>query len=158
MIGLPFQTMDDLASDLLFMRDLDIDMCGMGPYIEHQDTPLYQYKNQLHPVAERVQLSLKMIALLRILMQDINIASTTALQALDKQGRIYALKVGANVMMPNITPGLYRNNYALYLNKPGMDEEAEDSLRNLEKQVHDAGCVVGYGVRGDSVHYSARKR
>ncbi|PIQ27623.1 MAG: [FeFe] hydrogenase H-cluster radical SAM maturase HydE [Bacteroidetes bacterium CG18_big_fil_WC_8_21_14_2_50_41_14] len=158
MIGLPFQTMDDLAADLLFMRDLDIDMCGMGPYIEHQDTPLYQYKNQLHPVAERVQLSLKMIALLRILMQDINIASTTALQALDKQGRIYALKVGANVMMPNITPGLYRNNYALYLNKPGMDEEAEDSLRNLEKQVHDAGCVVGYGVRGDSVHYSARKR
>jgi len=158
MIGLPFQILDDLASDLLFMRDLDIDMCGMGPYVEHQDTPLYQYKNQLLPVSDRVQLSLKMIALLRILMQDINIASTTALQALDKQGRINALKVGANVMMPNITPGLYRNNYALYLNKPGMDEEAVDSLRNLEKQVTEAGCVVGYGVRGDSVHYSARKR
>ncbi|MBU3927006.1 MAG: [FeFe] hydrogenase H-cluster radical SAM maturase HydE [Bacteroidetes bacterium] len=157
MIGLPFQTMDDLASDLLFMRDLDIDMCGMGPYIEHQDTPLYHYKNQLLPVSERVQLSLKMIALLRILMQDINIASTTALQALDKQGRAKALRIGANVMMPNITPGLYRNNYALYLNKPGMDEEAEDSLRNLEKQVTEAGCVVGYGVRGDSVHFSSRK-
>ncbi len=157
MIGLPFQTMVDLASDLLFMRDLDIDMCGMGPYIEHEDTPLYQYQHTLIPVAERIQLSLKMIALLRIMMKDINIASTTALQALDKRGRINALKVGANVMMPNITPGLYRNNYALYLNKPGVDEEAEDSLRNLERQVAEAGCVVGYGVKGDSLHFTGRK-
>jgi len=157
MIGLPFQTMMDLASDLLFMRELDIDMCGMGPYIEHEDTPLYQYKQSLIPVAERIQLSLKMIALLRIMMKDINIASTTALQALDKRGRINALKVGANVMMPNITPGLYRNNYALYLNKPGVGEEAEDSLRNLEQQVAEAGCVVGYGERGDSLHFEGRK-
>lgn len=158
MIGLPFQTLDDLASDLLFMRDFDIDMCGMGPYIEHEDTPLYQFKHLLMPVAERIQLSMKMIALLRIIMKDINIASTTALQALDKQGRVKALKIGANVMMPNITPGLYRNNYALYLNKPGVDEEAEDSLRNLERQVAEAGCVVGYGVKGDSAHFSQRTK
>lgn len=157
MIGLPFQTLDDLASDLLFMRDIDIDMCGMGPYIEHEDTPLFQFKHLLMPVADRIQLSMKMIALLRIIMTDVNIASTTALQALDKEGRMNALKIGANVMMPNITPGLYRNNYALYLNKPGVDEEAADSLRSLEKQVAEAGCVVGYGVKGDSVHFSKRR-
>jgi biotin synthase len=130
----------------------------MGPYIEHEDTPLYDFKHLLMPVAERIQLSMKMIALLRIIMKDINIASTTALQALDKQGRVKALQIGANVMMPNITPGLYRNNYALYLNKPGVDEEAEDSLRNLERQVAEAGCVVGYGVKGDSVHFSQRTK
>ncbi len=158
MIGLPFQTLNDLASDLLFMRDMDIDMCGMGPYIEHEDTPLYEYRETLMPFAQRLTLSMKMIALLRIIMKDVNIASTTALQAIDKNGRVQALKIGANVMMPNITPGLYRNNYSLYLNKPGMDEEAEDSVRNLERQVSEAGCVVGYGQRGDAVHFSQRTK
>ena len=158
MIGLPFQTLDHLASDLLFMQSLDIDMCGMGPYIEHEDTPLFQFKDQLMPVPERMELSLKMIALLRIIMKNINIASTTALQALDKNGRVQALKIGANVLMPNITPGLYRNNYALYLNKPGMDEEAEDSMRSLERQVKEAGCEVGYGEHGDSAHFFKRSK
>jgi biotin synthase len=154
MIGLPFQTTEDLANDLLFMRNFDIHMCGMGPFVEHENTPLYQYKNLLLPKAERVNLTLKMIALLRILMKDINIASTTALQAMVNGGREMALKAGANIMMPNITPGIYRNNYALYENKPGTNEEAEDSRQNLEALINRAGCQVGYGEWGDSRHFS----
>ncbi len=86
MIGLPFQKTGDLADDLLFMKEFNIDMVGMGPYIEHKDTPLYAYRNQLLPIEERFDLSLKMIATLRILMKDINIAAATALQAIDPLG------------------------------------------------------------------------
>ncbi|HEY9115333.1 MAG TPA: [FeFe] hydrogenase H-cluster radical SAM maturase HydE [Bacteroidales bacterium] len=156
MIGLPFQTLENLAGDLLFMRDMDIDMCGMGPYVEHEQTPLFQYKNILLPKNERVELSLKMIALLRIMMKNINIASTTALQSLAVDGRERALKAGANIMMPNITPGIYRNKYALYENKPGTSEEAEDSRINLEQLAERAGCQVSYGDWGDSRHFAEK--
>ena len=114
MIGLPFQTLEHLADDLLFMKQMDIDMVGMGPYIEHEDTPLFKFRDQLWIRKERFDLSLKMVALLRIMMKDINIAATTAMQALDKQGREKALKVGANIMMPNLTPVKYREDYLLY--------------------------------------------
>ena len=83
MIGLPFQTLPDLAEDLIFFRDFDVDMVGMGPYIEHRDTPLYGYRERRLPLHSRLALSLKMVALLRIMMKDINIAATTALQAID---------------------------------------------------------------------------
>ena len=155
MIGLPFQTIEDLANDLLFMRDFDIHMCGMGPFVEHEDTPLYAFKDLLLPKTERVDLTLKMIALLRIIMKDINIASTTALQAMVDGGREKALRAGANIMMPNITPGIYRNNYALYENKPGTNEEAEDSQKNLEALINRAGCQVAYGEWGNSRHFTS---
>jgi biotin synthase len=82
MIGLPFQTLEHLAEDLLWLKSMDIDMVGMGPYVEHPDTPLYQYKDMLLPIKERFDLALKMTALLRIIMKDINIAAPTALQAM----------------------------------------------------------------------------
>lgn len=157
MIGLPFQTMEDLADDLLFMKDFDIDMCGMGPYIEHQDTPLYEYRHTLLPLEERFDLSLKMIAILRIMMKDINMASTTALQAIDKIGREKAIRIGANIIMPNITPGKYRDNYLLYENKPCTDEEIEDCKTCLEARIHIAGAEIGYGEWGDSGHFRRRQ-
>ncbi|MCG8412022.1 MAG: [FeFe] hydrogenase H-cluster radical SAM maturase HydE [Bacteroidales bacterium] len=157
MVGLPFQTYQDLARDLLFMRDFDIDMCGMGPYIEHVDTPLYQYRGLLLPIEDRFTLTLKMIALLRILMKDINIAAATALQAIDPIGREKAIKVGANILMPNITPGMYRDDYKLYENKPCTDEEAEDCTNCLEMRIGITGDDIGYGEWGDSKHYSKRK-
>ena len=91
MVGLPFQTLEHLADDLLFMKDFDVDMCGMGPYIEHKETPLYVYKNGLLPLNERLRLTLRMIAILRIMMKDINIVATTALQTIDKIGREKAI-------------------------------------------------------------------
>jgi biotin synthase len=153
MIGLPFQTLHDLADDLLFMKQFDIDMVGMGPYLEHEHTPFYTYHNQLMPREERFQLTLKMIAVLRILMKDINIASTTALQAIDKLGREKGLKVGANVIMPNITPGKYRDDYLLYQDKPCTDEHAEDCKSCLEARVALAEHTIAYGEFGDSLHY-----
>lgn len=104
MIGLPFQTTGDLADDLLFLKSMDIDMVGMGPYLEHRDTPLWRYREALPSQQERLRLGLHMVSCLRLLMPDINIAATTALQAIDPEGREKALEIGANVIMPNITP------------------------------------------------------
>ena len=158
MIGLPFQTYEDLANDLFFMRDFDIDMCGMGFYIEHKDTPLYEYSNTLMPIEDRFTLTLKMIALLRILMKDINIAAATALQAIDPIGREKAIKVGANIIMPNVTPGMYRDSYKLYENKPCTDEEAADCVNCLEVRIGITGDEIGYGEWGDSKHFSKRRQ
>ena len=157
MIGLPFQTIEHLADDLLFMKDFDVDMVGMGPFIEHPDTPLYEYRHGLLPIATRFDLSLKMIAVLRILMKDINIAAATALQAIDPLGREKAIKIGANVIMPNITPGLYRNDYSLYENKPCVDEGPEDCKNCLDVRVQLADGEIGYGEWGDSIHYARRR-
>ena len=121
MIGLPFQTTGDLADDLLFLKSMDIDMVGMGPYLEHRDTP-----------------------------------ATTALQAIDPEGREKALEIGANVIMPNITPLGNRGNYRLYENKPGMDEGAEESTRRLMESVKRSGCEIQLDTWGDSLHFQNR--
>ncbi|MGM0531790.1 MAG: [FeFe] hydrogenase H-cluster radical SAM maturase HydE, partial [Bacteroidota bacterium] len=149
-------TYEDLADDLIFMRDFDIDMVGMGPYIEHQDTPLYKYRDILMTEETRFQLTLKMIAILRIMMKDINIAAATALQAIDPVGREKALKTGANVIMPNVTPGMYRNNYKLYENKPCTDEEAADCTNCLDVRIGMVGDEIAFGERGDPRHYYNR--
>jgi|WetSurSiteA1Bulk_404760.scaffolds.fasta_scaffold06923_2 biotin synthase len=156
MIGLPFQTVEDLAGDLQFMQQFDIDMVGMGPYLEHAHTPLYAHRDQLLPREERFQLALKMIAVLRILMKDINIAATTAMQAIDKLGREKAIKVGANVIMPNITPGKYRDDYLLYQNKPCTDENAEDCKTCIEARIALADNEIAYGEWGDSAHFTKK--
>ena len=150
MIGLPFQTIEDLANDLLFMKNFDIVMCGMGPYIEHHETPLYQFKDELLPLGKRLNLALKMVAILRILMPDINIASTTALQSIEKNARMRAIQIGANVLMPNITPRKYRDDYFLYENKPVSNQSNEDDLKVLEKSLAEIGCRIGYGEQGNS--------
>jgi biotin synthase len=157
MIGLPFQTTDDLAGDLLFMKEFNIDMCGMGPYIEHADTPLIKYSENLLPLNERFDLTLKMIAIIRIMMKDINIVAATALQAIDPIGREKAVKIGANILMPNITPGKYRDSYKLYDNKPCTDDSAEDCQSCLEARVSLADSEVIYDEWGDSKHFLGRK-
>jgi len=158
MIGVPFQTYEDLANDLLFMQNIDIDMVGMGPYLEHKDTPLYQYKDELLPKEERFDLSLKMIALLRIMMKDINIAASTAMQSIHPQGREQAIAAGANVFMPNITPCLVRGDYKLYEDKPCTDESPEDCKRCVEQRIASVSNDVAYGEWGDSEHYVKRRK
>jgi biotin synthase len=156
MIGLPSQKTEDLADDLSFMQELDIDMCGMGPYIEHSETPLCQDKDHLLPIAERFDLTLKMIAILRIIMPEINIAATTALQAIDKIGREKAIMAGANIFMPNITPCQYRNDYLLYENKPCTLENAEDCMSCVDARIKLANSEIAYGEWGDSIHYKRK--
>lgn len=149
MIGLPYQGFDDLADDLLFLKEFDIDMVGMGPYIPHPDTPLGKLcisGEALIPSAqERLALSLKMVALLRILMPDVNIAATTALEVLDPHGREMALAAGANIIMPNITPSAVRGKYDLYSGKKNLTESA--ALGEIE---------IGYNQWGDSLRFKSR--
>lgn len=158
MIGLPFQTHTDLARDLLFFKSFDVDMVGMGPYIEHAETPLYNHRHLLLPLQKRFELALRMIAVLRLLMPDINIAAATALQAIDAVGREKALKIGANVIMPNITPTVHRSDYQLYQNKPCTDEGANDCTNCLEARIGLAGDTIGYGKWGDSKHFYKRQQ
>jgi len=156
MIGLPFQTLHDLANDLLFFKAIDVDMVGMGPYIEHEDTPLYEFRKLIKTKQERFDLALKMVAALRLLMPDINIAAATALQAIDPAGREKALTIGANILMPNLTPCDYRREYQLYEDKPCLDEDAELCRSCLEARIELSGCEIGYDEWGDSKHYKKR--
>jgi biotin synthase len=156
MVGLPFQAYDDLANDLLFFKELDIDMCGMGPYIEHEDTPLFEHRGLLMSKQERFDLTLNMIAVLRLLMPDINMAAATALQAIDPTGREKALTFGANVIMPNLTPTAYRKDYQLYEDKPCLDEDKELCRNCLEARIEMTGNEIGFGEWGDSKHFFER--
>jgi biotin synthase len=156
MIGLPGQTMENLADDLLFFRSFDIDMIGMGPYIPHADTPMASWKTKLLKPADRLELSLRMIALARIMLKDVNIAASTALQALDPDGRIKAILAGANVYMPNMTPKIYADNYNLYEGKPTVRDDAMEIVKELEKSLKVLGESIGYSKWGDSKHYFKR--
>lgn len=146
LIGLPYQTLEHLANDLTFMKTMDIDMAGMGPYIPHTHTPL---KPREYDPNENFQLGLNMIAVLRLLMPDINIASTTALDALDHNGKEKGLLAGANVMMPVMTPLKYRDHYHLYKDRP--IETPKQEL--MDQALYDIGMNPCYGQWGDSLHY-----
>lgn len=157
MIGLPYQTTENLIHDLRFFQKIDIDMIGMGPYLVHPDTPLAEAMPEFKRIRERqLVLGLKMIACARILLKDINIASTTALQALDVSGRQQGILAGANVMMPNITDTRYRAGYQLYLDKPGLNENSEESKIALEKSIYAIGETIGYDQWGNSKHFYQR--
>ncbi len=97
-----------------------------------------------------------MIACLRILIPDINIAATTALQSLHQEGREYGLKVGANVIMPLVTPKKYRGYYQLYNNKPCIEESSDECLACITKRIKSVGLIPKFGEWGDSQHYFKR--
>lgn len=158
MIGLPFQTEEHLVKDLLFFKHLDIDMCGMGPYIPHHDTPLAVYADKIPSPERRLDLSIRMVALLRMLMPNINIAATTALQVLSDRGRELAIEAGANVVMPNLTDLLYRSNYDLYDGKPGASVDADLTDSPFARYLQERNIPILRGEWGDSMHYFARQR
>ena len=117
MIGIPGQTIRDLADDIVFFGKENLDMVGMGPYIPHPDSPLAP-SGSLFPVP--CSLSLRMIALARLYLHGVNIVAATALEALDpERGRNRGIEAGANVVMPVLTPEKYRRCYDLY---PGKNE------------------------------------
>jgi len=153
MIGLPFQTIEHLADDLLFFQSMNVDMVGMGPYLEHSQTPLYQLRHLLLPPEKRLELALKMVATLRLLMPDINIAATTALQVLHPEGREMAVFAGANIIMPNMTLPEHRPDYLIYEHKPGINDDAAVSKSKLEENLQNSGIFIGYDEWGDSRHY-----
>ncbi|MBO7090358.1 MAG: [FeFe] hydrogenase H-cluster radical SAM maturase HydE [Victivallales bacterium] len=154
MTGLPGQTLDDLAHDIEFYKKMDLDMIGMGPYLPHAETPLGENIAMTPEYAQRqFQLGLKMIAVTRLYLHDVNIAATTALQALDDRGRELGIQAGANVIMPNVTDVEYRHSYQLYPNKPCMDENAAKCRNCLNWRILSIGEKIIWGERGDSPHY-----
>lgn len=159
MIGLPGQTIEDCADDLLFFQSLDIDMIGMGPYIVHGGTPMAAWPdvNERSP-RERFELSLRMIAAARLLLKNVNIASTTALQAIDPAGREEGLRWGANVIMPQLTPRDVRAAYLLYDGKPCLEESSQECQKCLEARIKSVGRKIGYDQWGDSRRFTERKR
>ncbi len=149
MIGLPGQSVESLADDILFFQDMDIDMVGMGPYL----CSLYAQLKESISVNDKLNFSLNMIAVLRLVMPDINIASTSALQAIKHDGRELGLNAGANVIMPLVTPKKYKAEYKLYDDKPCINESSDECLFCVTKRIKSVGLNPGFGKRGDSKHY-----
>ncbi|MHC1682426.1 MAG: [FeFe] hydrogenase H-cluster radical SAM maturase HydE [Clostridiaceae bacterium] len=127
LVGLPDQTLESLAEDILFFKEIDADMVGIGPFIPNEDTPLKDAKGGDFETARKV------MAITRLLLPNINIPATTAMESLNKEGRTLALQSGANVVMPNVTEGEYRKLYALY---PGK-------ICTGDTPAHCRGCVTG---------------
>lgn len=127
LVGLPGQTIESLADDILFFKEIDADMIGIGPFIPNGDTPLK------YEAGGTFNLSVKVMALVRLLLRNINIPATTAMETLHPQGRILALQRGANVVMPNVTEGDYRRLYALYPGKICINDTP----------AHCRGCITG---------------
>lgn len=143
LVGLPGQTLESLADDILFFKAIDADMIGIGPFIPNPDTPLAGAKGGTFT------LSLKVMALTRLLMPDINIPATTAMETLDPNGRIIALQSGANVVMPNVTEGEYRQLYALYPGKICINDTPAHCRACITGKINGIGRKVsaGYGYR-----------
>lgn len=149
MIGLPGQSYQDLAEDLLFIKNFGIHMVGMGPYLRHSQTPMGKEE---HTTTD-LTLTLKMVAILRLMMPRINIAATTAMQVVDPIGRERAIFAGANVIMPNMTLADVRKEYQIYNNKPGIEDDALITKSKLEENLSKAGIEIGWGEWGDPQAY-----
>ncbi len=152
MSSLPRQTLGDLAADIAFFGEVDADMIGMGPYIPHPDTPLAAIDTR-RTCEERLMLALNMISVARLYLHDVNIASTTALEALAPDGRVQGVLAGANVVMPNVTDVEFRPGYQLYSGKPGLSEVSHEAKTRLDADLAAIGEVIDYSSRGDSPHY-----
>lgn len=140
MIGLPGSTPEMIANDILFATRLKLDMIGCGPFLSHPDTPLAE-----KPLLEDRGVYYKTIALLRLLNPTAHIPATTAFDALDADGRNLVLQRGANVFMPNVTPGKYRRMYQLYPNKPCVDEDGAACAICVRGRLASLGREIGSG-------------
>ncbi len=158
LIGVPFQTISHLANDILFFKNSGMDMIGMGPYILHPDTPFGKtYKEYFEKGKDFIGFnSLKVMAVTRIVLKNINIASTTALDALMEDGRVKGLLAGANVIMPDITPLNVKKDYVLYQNKPDLHRPVEDSLKSVFKIIRQAGFSPALNDVGTSPYFLKR--
>lgn len=149
-VGLPGQTREDLAEDFIYLKTLNPDMIGIGPFIPHDRTPLNEAK------AGSLEDTLVMVALARLFLPEALIPATTALGTLNPEGREMALKVGANVVMPNLSPVAVRKKYALYNNKICTGDESAQCRHCLELRIRAAGFSVDMG-RGDSLKATAKR-
>jgi len=137
LVGLPEQSVSSLADDILFFKSINADMIGIGPFIPHPDTPL---KSELKP--ENFDMALKVMAVTRLLLPDINIPATTAMETINPNGRIIALQRGANVVMPNILTAEYKIKYEIYPNKICINEHSGKCRHCIENKINSIGRTV----------------
>jgi biotin synthase len=150
MIGLPMQTIEDIADDILLCKELDLDMAAIGPFIPSPHTP-YRLKRPAD-----VELTLKTMAIARIVLKNVHIPATTALATLDEEGRIKGLNVGANVVMPDFTPSPYREQYQIYPDKKCMNDNPLNCRACLQLQIESIGRRISSG-RGDSFKFTPQQ-
>ncbi len=142
MVGSPYQTSSSIAKDLKFIEEFKPDMCGIGPFISHKDTPFKDQPNG------SVELTLYLLSLIRIINPSVLLPATTALGTLENDGRENGILSGANVIMPNLSPKEVRKKYMLYDNKKSDGDEAAESLEEIKKRIE----KIGYSIvidRGD---------
>jgi biotin synthase len=141
MVGLPGQTIDDLADDVILIRSMGADMIGIGPFIPHADTPLKDEETG------DTSMVLKMLAVIRLVTRDTNIPSTTALGVLDGQSRKKAFQAGANVFMPVFTPQDSAERYDIYPGK-GNVKKADGAIIDFKAFFDSIGRPIGIGSGG----------
>lgn len=142
MVGSPFQTTKELAKDLKFIEDFRPDMCGIGPFIPHTDTPFRDC------AAGTLEMTCYLLSLVRLIHPPVLLPSTTALGTIDSHGREKGILAGANVVMPNLSPLDVRKKYMLYNGKIATGTEAAEGLADLKNRM----SAIGYEVvsaRGD---------
>lgn len=144
MVDSPYQTYETLAEDLIFLNELQPHMIGIGPFIPHKDTKFADY---CKPTAHK---TIILLSLVRIMLPKALIPATTALNTVDPSGREKGFLAGANVVMPNLTPGKYRENYQLYDNKLSSGLEASENLSNLLELIKKIDMVPDLS-RGDHI-------
>ena len=145
MVGSPYQTAENLADDMLFIKQLNPQMVGIGPFIPHHDTP---FRDR---AAGSLELTLFMLGLLRLMLPKVLLPATTALGTISPNGRELGISAGANVIMPNLSPVDVRQNYLLYDNKLYTGNEAAESLETLKKTMENIGYQIVVS-RGDSLN------
>ena len=149
MVGSPGQTLDTILDDLAFLRDLQPEMVGIGPFIPHHQTPFAGER------AGSLELTLYLLGLVRLILPTVLLPATTALGTISQGGREQGVLAGANVVMPNLSPGDVREKYLLYDNKICTGNEAAECLSGLKE----AMAAIGYQVvteRGDAPGYTGR--
>lgn len=145
MVGSPYQTTENLADDMLFLKTLNPQMVGIGPFIPHHDTPFKSFPQG------SLELTLFMLALIRLMLPKVLLPSTTALGTIAPDGRERGILAGANVVMPNLSPKNVRKNYLLYDNKICTDSEAAEGIEQLKTQFRSIGYEISVS-RGDSLN------
>ena len=142
MVGTPYQTTEHLAEDMMFIKELNPHMVGIGPFIPHKDTPFANEKEG------SLELTLFMLGLLRLMHPNVLLPATTALGTINPNGRELGILAGANVVMPNLSPSVAREKYLLYNNKISTGDEAAESIENLKLRMKEIGYQIVVS-RGD---------
>lgn len=145
MVGAPYQTVENLADDLLFLKKLNPHMVGIGPFIPHHDTQFAEEP------AGTLELTLFLLGVIRLMLPKVLLPATTALGTISPTGREKAILAGANVVMPNLSPTEVRKNYLLYDNKICTGDESAQCRSCLERRMESVGYHVVVS-RGDSLN------